>query len=96
MGWKEFTEMIYYTLLKRGQILIAILGLIVAILVYLNAQKYGIGVAAVEKNVIAGCQTDNDCIEDCGKCVSGGYSSRCVLNTSVTCNCINKTCTKVT
>lgn len=95
MAWKEFSELIYYTLLKRGQILIAILGLIVAILVYLNAQKYGIAVKTVTSEAFTSCETDADCIEDCGVCKSSGFSNKCEFNASVICKCINKTCTKV-
>jgi len=96
MGWHEFKEMIYYVLLKRGQILIAILGLIVAILVYMNATRYGIGVNTIAGGVITNCETDMNCFEDCGRCVSVSSNKNCPPNFSIICSCINSTCTEIT
>jgi hypothetical protein len=96
MSWKEFKEMIYYTLLKRGQVLIAILGLIVAILVFMNAQKYGIGVNTISSNVLTNCATDTDCFEYCNGCVSVASTKQCEPNTSIICGCINNTCSQIT
>ena len=96
MSWQEFKEMIYYTLLKRGQVLIAVLGLIVAILVYMNAMKYGIGVSAISSNVLTNCESDTGCFEYCGRCVSVASTQHCEPNASIVCGCINNTCSSIT
>jgi len=96
MSWQELKEMMYYTLLKRGQVLIVILGLIVAILVFMNAQKYGIGVNTISSNVLTNCESNTDCFEYCSRCVSVASTKQCESNTSITCGCINNTCSDIT
>jgi hypothetical protein len=96
MSWQEFKEMVYYVLLKRGQVLIAVLGLVVAILVYLNATKYGLGVAAVTQDVITTCQADTECFEYCGRCVSVAGTRNCEPNFTVVCGCVEGNCQNIT
>ena len=95
MGWKGFTEMMYYVLLKHGQVLTVVLCIIVGILVFANAQRFGLIVLGIENAVITTCESDFDCFESCEKCVSV-KSNNCEPNLSMICSCINRTCTQIT
>jgi len=95
MSWKGFTEVMYHVLLKHGQILTVVLCIIVGILVFANAQKFGLIVLGTENAVITACESDFDCSESCGKCVSVN-SNNCETNPSIICSCINQSCSRIT
>ena len=89
MGLSEF---IYVVILKHGKIIIAILGLIVAILVYLNMQRFGIGVHSVMVNSVDYCDSNSDCMEWCGSCVSVKDGRYCQPNDTINCVCKEHAC----
>lgn len=90
MGWYDF---FYYTLIKHGKILIAILGIILAIIVFMYAQKFGMGYNAAAESAYIACDTEYDCFEWCGKCVSTAGTEICEPNETVSCGCIRNKCT---
>ena len=85
-------DFIYYNLLKHGKILIALAGLVIAIIVFLHSQNFGIGVEQTEANSMKYCETNSDCFEHCNECVSIKDSRICEENNSIKCVCINNTC----
>lgn len=89
MGFGDF---FYYTLLKHGKIIIAILGLIVAILVYFYMKKFGISFKEITIASVKYCEEDIDCFEHCGECVSIKSTKKCEKNLSIKCVCINNRC----
>jgi hypothetical protein len=90
MSWHDF---FYYTLIKHGKILIAILGIIIAILVFMFAQKFGMDYQSSAETAYTACGTDEECFEWCGKCVSTSGARVCEPNETISCTCINEKCT---
>jgi len=89
MGASDF---IYYTLLKHGKIIVVVMGTIVAILVFMYIQKFGIGVKAATENSVRYCEEDLECSEYCGDCVAIKSTRYCPPNASIKCACINNSC----
>ena len=85
-------DFFYYTLLKHGKILIGIAGLIIAILVFVYTQHFGVGFEETRNNSMKYCEEDMDCFEHCGECVSVKNAKICTPNESIKCACINNTC----
>ena len=90
MNYKDF---FYYTLLKKAKIIILILGLILAIMVFIYIKKFGIGFKATTEASVRFCEENIDCFEHCGECVSIQSTKFCEPNLTITCACINSTCT---
>ncbi|MCD6575890.1 MAG: hypothetical protein J7K73_01890 [Nanoarchaeota archaeon] len=88
----SLSEFFYYTLLKHGKIIIIILGIIVAILVYVDMQKFGVGFKETTTNSMKYCEEDSDCFEYCGDCVSVKRNIVCEPNTTIKCVCRNHIC----
>jgi hypothetical protein len=87
-----FGDFFYYTLLKHSGIIIAVLGTIVAILVLMYMQKFGMGLKTTTENSISTCKEDFDCFEHCGKCVSIASQKICDPNLTISCGCIESKC----
>ena len=92
MGLSSF---LYYTLLKHGKIIIAIMGAIIAVLVFMYIQKFGIDFKVTTENTMRYCEEDKDCFEHCGDCVSIKSTRYCAPNNSIRCTCANNSCTIV-
>ncbi len=86
------SEFIYYTLLKHGKIIIAIVGFMIAIIVFMYTQNFGMKVDETTQYSLVQCDYDSDCFEHCGECVSIKDSRFCEDNESIHCACINNTC----
>ena len=86
------SDFIYYTLLKHGKILVAIAGLVIAIIVFMNSQGFGTGIEQTQTNSLKYCENDSDCFEHCNECVSIKDSRVCEENTSINCICVNNSC----
>ncbi len=87
-----FGDFFYYTLLKHGKIIIAILGIMVAILVFMYIKKFGVGFKTTTEASVKYCEEDFDCFEYCGDCVSIKSTAYCEPNSSIKCVCINNQC----
>ena len=87
-----FGDFFYYTLLKHAKVIIAILGAIVAILVFMYVQKFGMGFETTTSASVRVCEEDVDCFEYCGNCVSIASTKVCPPNESIKCACINNRC----
>jgi len=86
-------DFFYYTLLKHGKIIIAIVGLLIAIIVFNYSHNFSTNFEKTTSNSINYCEEDSECFEHCGECVSIKTSETCAPNESIKCACINNTCT---
>ncbi len=89
------SDFLYYNLLKHGKILIIVLGTIVAVLVFLYIQKFGIAFKTTTNNSLKYCEEDIECFDYCGSCVAIKPTKHCETNTSVKCACVNNSCSIV-
>lgn len=71
------SDFIYYTLLKKGKIIITILGLIVFIMVFFYIKNWETGFEEVTTNSLKTCSEDNDCFYWCDDCVSVASTEIC-------------------
>ena len=90
----SFSDFFYYTLLKHGKIIIALVGLTIAVIVFFHAQKFGLEFKKTTSSSIKYCESDSDCFEHCGECVSIATPETCEPNESINCICVNNTCVK--
>jgi len=89
----KLSDVFYYNFLKKGWIIVAILGILIGILVINYAVHWIGGVSEVSKASTTSCSDSTDCTEHCGECVSIADNRVCEP-TIVSCTCINSTCQK--
>ena len=89
------SEFLYYTLLKHGKIIVVVMGAIIAVLVFMYIQKFGIGFKTTTENSVKYCEDDLECFDYCGDCVAVKSTKYCAPNNSVKCACINNSCSVV-
>lgn len=87
-GAKDF---IYYTLLKKGKIIIAILGIIVFMMVFIYFQNWQLGFKEVTTNTVKTCSQNSECFYWCDECVSIASTEICKSEYRP-CKCVNGIC----
>ncbi|MDD5182369.1 MAG: hypothetical protein PHC66_04350 [Candidatus Nanoarchaeia archaeon] len=89
----KLSDSFYFNFLKKGGIIIAILGIIIGIFVLNYAFHWIKGISQVSEVSTKTCTDSTSCIEHCGECVSIKDSRICQAK-GIKCSCINSTCQK--
>jgi hypothetical protein len=87
----KLSDIFYFNFLKKGAIIVAILGILLGILVVGYSFRWINGVHQTSSVSVKVCSNSTDCIEHCGECVSI-VDSRVCAQTGLQCACLNSTC----
>ena len=83
-------DFLYYTVLKKGGIIIIALGVFLFVLIFIYIGRFGTGVSEVTSASLRECVNDVDCFFHCGDCYSIKPTQYCANENNEIAECICK------
>ena len=85
------SDFLYYTVLKKGGIIILILGVLLGTMLYFYVENWGANFQTTTENARKKCDENADCFYWCDECVSIASTKTCEACLTCRCVCNNET-----